>query len=117
MKVEETFQCPFCPFSTNSKNANLKIHIQNIHYEIKHKCFRCDMQFNTKKTLALHIARLHEGKVSFCDQCDYSAAERTKLREQTTITVSMMMRATPVGLANPPISPNTPGRVVNSQSQ
>ena len=80
---EKTFQCPFCPFSTNAKNTSLKIHIQNIHYEIKHKCDRCDMQFNTKQILAKHIARLHEGKVSFCDQCCYSAAERAKLREET----------------------------------
>ena len=82
---EKTFQCPFCPFSTNAKNTSLKIHIQNIHYEIKHKCDRCDMQFNTKQILAKHIARLHEGKASFCDQCSYSAAERAKLREHKRV--------------------------------
>ena len=84
-EMEKTFQCPFCPFSTNSTNSNLKIHIQNIHYEIKHTCEQCDMQFNTKQILAKHIARLHKRKLSFCDQCSYSTAEMTKMREHKRV--------------------------------
>ena len=83
--VEGTFKCHFCPFSTNSTITNLKIHIENIHYEVKHKCDQCDMHFNSKQILAKHVARLHQGKGFPCGQCSFSAASMTKMREHEKV--------------------------------
>ena len=81
-KKEASFVCDECGNKFKAKGL-LASHIANVHQGIRHHCTykSCNFVCVAKGYLVQHIKTVHEGLRLKCDQCDYEAKCKQRLKE------------------------------------
>ena len=77
--------CPWCGRLTKDLTRHLKENQCNVPEEEriakpKVKCKYCDKEFRTQGKVKIHINKVHELKLIYCDQCDYKTDLAGNLR-------------------------------------
>ena len=66
-----------CPFTT-TRTSNLKSHIKNIHFNVKHQCKECEYSSSSNQALLEHVQARHKGINYLClvKGCNFKALKR-----------------------------------------
>ena len=54
-------------------------HTKSIHSGIKHKCFKCGKEYNTRGSLVIHVRTIHEAIRHKCDTCQVEFGQKRHL--------------------------------------
>ena len=45
-----------------TQKSSFKVHVKSQHEDVKIACEKCEMQYETKISLASHVQQIHEGQ-------------------------------------------------------
>ena len=49
-------------WSYATQKSSFKVHVKSQHEDVKFACEKCEMQYETKISLASHVQQIHEGQ-------------------------------------------------------
>ena len=70
----------------NIDGRSIKVHMNDVHKGLKHRCEKCDKSMTSAQMLKVHIKTVHEGLKPFkCNQCEKSFSQAGNLKSHVEV--------------------------------